>query len=138
MHVAAPRALLCHAVCCLLHHPSPHNRRAFDPTVLPLYSSLKTAVERADLWRYVVMCRHGGVYTDADTLCVRPIQEWNSENHNDAAALFGVEDVFKRDPGSGSTGWGVATGRFGVQFEQWTLAGAPNHPVYCNMHGFIK
>jgi mannosyltransferase OCH1-like enzyme len=39
-----------------------------------LYAALKTPVERADLWRYVVMCRHGGVYADADTLCVRPVQ----------------------------------------------------------------
>jgi hypothetical protein len=46
----------------------------YDPTVLSVYSGLKTAVERSDLWRYVVMCKHGGVYTDADTLCVRPIQ----------------------------------------------------------------
>lgn len=110
----------------------------YDPTVLSVYSGLKTAVERSDLWRYVVMCKHGGVYTDADTLCVRPIQEWNRENHNDAEALFGVEDVFARDPGAGSSGWGVSSGRFGVQFEQWTLAGAPHHPVYCNMHGFIS
>lgn len=46
----------------------------YDPSVLSVYSGLKTAVERSDLWRYVVMCKHGGVYTDADTLCVRPIQ----------------------------------------------------------------
>ncbi|KAF8060288.1 OCH1 [Scenedesmus sp. PABB004] len=103
--------------------------RAHDPGVLPTYARLKTAVERSDLWRYVVMCRTGGVYTDADTLCVRPIQEWNAENHNDASALFGVEDVFRRDPRqAGSSGWGVSGGRFGVQFEQWTLAGAPAHP----------
>eukprot|EP00878_Enallax_costatus_P024228 GHUV01025837.1.p1 GENE.GHUV01025837.1~~GHUV01025837.1.p1 ORF type:complete len:299 (+),score=51.38 GHUV01025837.1:56-898(+) len=110
----------------------------YDPSVLEIYSSLKTAVERSDLWRYVVMCKHGGVYTDADTLCVRPIQEWNTENHNDAEALFGVEDVFKRDPNHGDSGWGVSMGRFGIQFEQWTLAGAANHPVYCNMHSFIS
>lgn len=29
-------------------------------------------------------------------------------------------------------------GRYGIQFEQWTLAGAPDHPVYCNMHSFIR
>lgn len=39
-----------------------------------LYAALKTPVERADLWRYVVMCAHGGIYTDADTLCIRPVQ----------------------------------------------------------------
>eukprot|EP00775_Hariotina_reticulata_P002194 gene2194-2512_t len=99
----------------------------FEPSVLALYSGLKTAVERSDLWRYVVMCRHGGVYTDADTLCVRPIQ-----------VMFGVEDVFKRDPLAGGSGWGITAGRFGIQFEQWTLAGAPHHPVYCNMHNFIS
>jgi hypothetical protein len=67
-----------------------------------------------------------------------PYQEWNIENHNDGVALFGVEDVFKRDPAAGSSGWGVSSGRFGIQFEQWTLAGAPNHPVYCSMPTFIR
>jgi hypothetical protein len=66
------------------------------------------------------------------------LQEWNSENQNDAQVMFGVEDVFKRDPLSGSSGWGVGAGRYGIQFEQWTLAGTPNHPVYCNMHNFIR
>jgi hypothetical protein len=77
---------------------------------------------------------------DYNRLCVLAVclQEWNQENHNDAEALFGVEDVFRRDPGSGSSGWGVSQGRFGIQFQQWTLAGVPHHPVYCNMHGFIR
>jgi hypothetical protein len=66
------------------------------------------------------------------------VQEWNQENHNDAEALFGVEDVFRREPNSGSSGWGVSAGRFGIQFEQWTLAGAPHHPVYCKMDNFIR
>lgn len=66
------------------------------------------------------------------------MQEWNIENGNDADALLGVEDVFRRDPNAGNTGWGVSSGRFGIQFEQWTLAGAPNHPVYCNMNSFIR
>jgi mannosyltransferase OCH1-like enzyme len=39
-----------------------------------LYQSLKTPVERSDLWRYAVMCNHGGIYADADTLCIRPVQ----------------------------------------------------------------
>jgi mannosyltransferase OCH1-like enzyme len=47
---------------------------AHNATIAALYRSLKTPVERSDLWRYVVMCRHGGVYTDADTLAVRPVQ----------------------------------------------------------------
>jgi hypothetical protein len=65
-------------------------------------------------------------------------QEWNKENGNDAEVLFGVEDVFRRDPAARSSGWGVNAGRFGMQFEQWTLAGAPGHPVYCSMPAFIQ
>jgi hypothetical protein len=52
--------------------------------------------------------------------------------------MFGVEDVFKRDPAGGGNGWGVTSGRIGVQFQQWTLVGAPNHTVYCNMPELIK
>lgn len=103
-----------------------------------LYNSLKTPVERSDLWRYVVMCHHGGIYADADTLCIRPVQEWNRDNGHDAEVFFGVEDIFRRDPSGGSTGWGINQGRFGVQFEQWTLAAAPGHPVYCNMSKLIS
>jgi hypothetical protein len=33
-----------------------------------VYARLRTPVERADLWRYMVMCRHGGIYADSDTL----------------------------------------------------------------------
>jgi hypothetical protein len=33
-----------------------------------VYARLETPVERADLWRYMVMCRHGGIYADSDTL----------------------------------------------------------------------
>lgn len=234
-----------------------------------LYQALKTPVERSDLWRYVVMCTHGGIYTDADTLCIRPVQvggwegvevgcegclmckicvygqfswvgggrlkgfgawpmqlegadlwcyvvmcthggvlhgrrqavhtasaggwgnqrgwdsgcggrtadgrldglggevlgvpsipitqhtlspqhiptaqppqptsqEWNRENGHDAEVFFGVEDVFRRDPAGGDAGWGINQGRFGVQFEQWTLASAPGHPVYCDMARLIR
>ncbi|GBF90195.1 alpha-1,6-mannosyltransferase subunit [Raphidocelis subcapitata] len=98
-----------------------------------LFDQLKTPVERADLWRYVVMCTHGGVYADADTLCVRPVQEWNRENGHDAEVFFGVEDVFRRDPLAGDSGWGQRAGLFGVQFEQWALASAPGHPVHCGV-----
>jgi hypothetical protein len=66
------------------------------------------------------------------------LQEWNQVNANDADVMFGVEDVFKRDAVGGGNGWGVTSGRIGVQFQQWTLIGAPSHPVYCNMPDLIK
>lgn len=69
-----------------------------------------------------------------------PVQEWNSQHGHDAEVLIGVEDVFRRDPSAAgaSTGWGVTSGRFGVQFLQFTLAGAPGHPVFCRMPELIQ
>jgi hypothetical protein len=52
--------------------------------------------------------------------------------------LLGVEDVFRRDPLAGTSGWGVVAGRWGVQYQQWTLAGAKAHPVYCAMPDLIR
>eukprot|EP00877_Chromochloris_zofingiensis_P000526 jgi/Chrzof1/10474/UNPLg00402.t1 len=115
-----------------------HQYLTYDDTVLQLHQALKTPVERSDLWRYMVMCRHGGIYADTDTLCVRPVQEWNSEHSHDADVLIGVEDVFRRNPSGPPSSWGVVTGRFGIQFAQWTLAGAPGSKVYCAMADMIR
>src|ERR1019366_9126054 len=30
----------------------------------------------ADLMRYEILCEHGGVYVDADSTCVRPLDDW--------------------------------------------------------------
>ncbi|KAL7423036.1 hypothetical protein Q5752_002335 [Cryptotrichosporon argae] len=35
-----------------------------------------SGVARADMFRYLVLLVHGGVYTDTDTACVRPIRDW--------------------------------------------------------------
>jgi mannosyltransferase OCH1-like enzyme len=43
------------------------------PGRLAAYLSLATPVERADLWRYLVIYRHGGVYADLDAECT---QSW--------------------------------------------------------------
>lgn len=71
--------------------------------------------------------------------CLRCVQEWGKEHGHDASVLLGVEDVFRRDPAAGAgSGWGVGAGRIGLQFQQWTLAGAPHHPVFCGMPDLIQ
>jgi mannosyltransferase OCH1-like enzyme len=47
-------------------------RREF-PEYLEAYRRLAKGVERADFFRYMVVLRHGGVYADLDTECVRPL-----------------------------------------------------------------
>lgn len=39
------------------------------------YQSLRTAIQRADLFRYLVVHREGGLYADMDMVCYRPVDE---------------------------------------------------------------
>lgn len=68
--------------------------RAFMTTyysnLLATFDGLGTPVERTDLWRYLVLCRIGGVYADSDVMAARPISQWAQ----DAGLLVGIENVF--------------------------------------------
>jgi hypothetical protein len=43
-------------------------------THLDTYLPLRPGDERSSMWRHIIMCSTGGVYTDADTWCVKPIK----------------------------------------------------------------
>lgn len=47
----------------------------------------------ADLMRYEILYRHGGVYVDADSICVRPLDDWLLHNH-----MFAVRESEKHRP----------------------------------------
>lgn len=46
------------------------------PQYLEGYKKIKYGASRADLWRYLVMYRYGGVYADIDCRCINPLQNW--------------------------------------------------------------
>ena len=46
--------------------------RNFDTTLYRFYS-LCAPVTQADIWRYVVIYSHGGVYADMDSICTMPL-----------------------------------------------------------------
>jgi mannosyltransferase OCH1-like enzyme len=41
-----------------------------------IYNSYKVNVLKADLWRYMCLYIHGGLYCDLDMLCKKPIESW--------------------------------------------------------------
>jgi mannosyltransferase OCH1-like enzyme len=41
----------------------------FDENVYKAYSMLPMAVMKADLWRYCIIYKYGGIYADTDTIC---------------------------------------------------------------------
>ena len=41
-----------------------------------MYVSLPFGVMRADVWRVAIVYIYGGLYTDLDTICLTPINQW--------------------------------------------------------------
>ncbi|CAF1484843.1 unnamed protein product [Didymodactylos carnosus] len=101
------------------------------PHLLPLFrEKLKTQVERTDLWRYLVLHEYGGIYTDSDTICVQPIDEWPIDNHTEL--VIGIEANMPNH---------TEVERFklvySIQFMQWTIVAKPKHPLLFNVFSRI-
>jgi Glycosyltransferase sugar-binding region containing DXD motif len=50
--------------------------RSSFPDYFQAFEKLKHGASKADLWRYLVMFKHGGIYADVDCICVNPLKEW--------------------------------------------------------------
>lgn len=96
--------------------------------VRSLYDAMTRTVVRADFLRFLVLALEGGVYTDADTKMVRPLKDWVPDEFKASTKLIvGLEADALDEPKliSGTT--------YRVQLCQWTMAGAPGHPVFWKM-----
>ncbi len=71
------------------------------------FSNLPLGVMKADFWRYFVLLKEGGIYSDIDTVANDRPENWTGDG---TTLVVGVED----------------TREF---FCQWTIAAPPNHPV---------
>jgi mannosyltransferase OCH1-like enzyme len=47
------------------------------PQFMELFNGLPSNVERTDMWRYLVLYQHGGVYADTDVYPLQPIDYWH-------------------------------------------------------------
>lgn len=96
-------------------------------TEMDLFSSIDTGIQRSDYFRYVVMCGHGGVYADVDTVCATPVDTWNAENGHDGEALIGIEEV-----------WSGPRKNFNIQLVQWAFASRRKHELFCILPQLIR
>lgn len=71
-----------------------------------IFINAPVGVMRGDIWRYMIVYKYGGVYTDLDTLCLKPISSWMMD---DADMIVCPETS--------------------EHFCQWTFAAAPEHPA---------
>ncbi|KAL6355088.1 hypothetical protein LRP88_11565 [Fusarium phalaenopsidis] len=94
-------------------------REHFDAPISDLFMSLQDPILRADLLRYLVLLREGGVWADIDVYPHRPVSKWVPEQYQDWVNLvIGIEnDHYKIWPGS----------PYSVQLCQYTVLAKPNH-----------
>lgn len=77
------------------------------PEYLKSYQNLKYGASKADLWRYLVMYKYGGIYADIDCMCMNPLRNWIDKHATFVTALGTNKDIC-----------------------QWLIITAPNNPIF--------
>ncbi|OTA22224.1 hypothetical protein BTJ68_14217 [Hortaea werneckii EXF-2000] len=86
-------------------------------------ASTTDRVLRADLTRCLILLGDGGVYTDIDTDCSKPIREWiPNDLHAQVGLILGVE--YDSQGGEIRRDFNLP-----VQLCEWTIMAAPGHQV---------
>jgi mannosyltransferase OCH1-like enzyme len=80
-----------------------------------IFIDCPVGVMRGDLWRYLVIYKYGGVYTDLDTECQEPIDVWLNKDYD---FIVCPENE--------------------IHFCQWTFASSPGNPVLKSVLDEIK
>ncbi len=63
------------------------------PEYLEGYKRLKFGASKADLWRYLIIYRYGGIYADIDCKCINPLRQWLNPNSSYITQLGTNKDV---------------------------------------------
>jgi alpha 1,6-mannosyltransferase len=94
------------------------------PSVIEAYDALPMPILKADFFRYLVLLARGGIYSDIDTIALKPAIEWIPDEVpiSSVGLVIGIE----ADPDRSD--WASWYSRR-VQFCQWTIQAKPGHPV---------
>lgn len=77
------------------------------PEFLEGYKELKFGASKADLWRYLIIYKHGGIYADMDCICNNSLRKWL-----DPSALFVTQLGINKD------------------LCQWLIISVPGNPLF--------
>jgi hypothetical protein len=77
------------------------------PDYLEAYKKIKYGASKADLWRYLIMYKYGGVYVDMDCRCINPFRQWI-----DPGAKYVTQLGINND------------------FCQWMIISVPENPIF--------
>lgn len=79
----------------------------FSPKIIQTFKRMPLGVMKADMWRYCVLYIHGGIYSDIDSVSIKPIEEWKIQEED--RIIIGLEND--------------------LHFCQWTIISEPKHPI---------
>ncbi|OQR90370.1 hypothetical protein ACHHYP_05575 [Achlya hypogyna] len=99
------------------------------PEYAILFQRFPVHIMRSDFFRYLAVLKYGGVWSDIDTLCLKPVDAWAPPSPHGVSAMVGVE----LDASDVLLDWWSLR----LQFTQWTFAAAPNHPMMRHVVEFI-
>ena len=77
------------------------------PDYLEGYKKIKYGASKADLWRYLIIYKFGGVYADMDCRCINPLRQWI-----DPKAAFATQLGINKD------------------LCQWLIISVPENPIF--------
>lgn len=115
------------------------------PQVIQAFESMPRNILKADFFRYLILFARGGIYSDMDTVPLKPLDSWPSKNEtflsqlsdpityknfNDSSTPTRNEPGFivgiEADPDRPD--WSEYYARR-IQFCQWTIQSKPGHPI---------
>lgn len=103
----------------------------FESVTAEVFSSLQDPILKADLLRYLILLREGGLWADIDVYAQQPISKWIPEEYQGSVNLVvGIEnDHHKKPIWPGSP--------YSVQLSQYTVLAKPNHPALKTLVGQV-
>ncbi|KAK3936497.1 nucleotide-diphospho-sugar transferase [Diplogelasinospora grovesii] len=98
-----------------------------QPEIPKTYHALQNPGLKSDFLRYLLLLVRGGIYSDVDTKPVVRPEDWIPvEKRQQVRLIVAIEYDEAQDPHPEDF-------KYPVQFCQWTIAAAPNHPVLKKM-----
>ncbi|KAK6330825.1 membrane-bound alpha-1,6- mannosyltransferase Initiation-specific [Orbilia javanica] len=117
-----------------------------DPYIVHLYKNFPQRILAADLLRYLIAYKSGGLYVDIDTICYTPVDHWmpRSIGNQPNIKLEGINLVVGLELDVLDTTiypdeW-IAKNKFSerIQFLQWSIYAKPGHEVLRRMISSIQ
>jgi len=79
----------------------------FSHRIVQIFNRMPLGVMKADMWRYCILYVHGGIYSDIDSVVIKPIKDWKIKDED--RIIIALEND--------------------KHFCQWTILSEPKHPI---------